>query len=72
MADPVNKATEPVKGWRTLGVAVALGGLGAVQTWLAAGGGGLIPIPYVGPALIGVGFLVAYMRSISDTPVGEK
>lgn len=72
MADPIDAATEPVKGWRTLGAAVGIAALGAVQTVLAAGGGGLIPVPYVGPALIAVGFAIAYLRSITNTPVGVK
>lgn len=63
---------ETVKGWRTLGVAVGIGAIGAVQTWLAAGGGGLIPVPYVGPALIAVGFVMAWLRSQTDTPMGDK
>ena len=60
------------KGWRTLSVAVGIAALGAVQTYLSAGGGGIIPVPYVGPALILVGFGVAFLRSITDTPVGVK
>lgn len=62
----------PLKGWWTLGAGVGLAALGAVQTWLAAGGGGLIPLPYVGPALIAVGFGIAYLRSITDTTIGKS
>lgn len=60
------------KGWRTLGVAVGIAALGAIQTWLQAGGAGAIPIPYIGPVLMAVGFGMAYLRTITDTPVGKK
>lgn len=61
------------KGWRTLGAAVGIAALGALQTYLSTGaGGGLIPLPYVGPVLIAIGFGVAYLRSITDTPAMES
>lgn len=72
MADPINAATEPAKGWRTLSVSIAIAAVGALQTALAAGGGGILPIPYVGPALVAVGFLMAYLRTMTDTPIGTK
>jgi len=62
----------PLKGWWTLGAAIGVAALGAVQVALQAGGGGLIPVPYVGPALIAIGFVMAYLRSITDTPVGKQ
>ena len=65
-------AVRPGKGWWTVGAAVGVAALGAVQTWLAAGGGGLIPVPYVGPLLLAVGFGMAYLRSITTTPMGQK
>lgn len=61
-----------LQGWRTLGAAVGIAALGAVQTYLQSGGGGLIPVPYVGPTLIAVGFAMAYLRSVTSTPVGTK
>lgn len=68
----IDMATMNWKGWRTLGVAVAIGALGAVDSALKAGGVDLIPAPYVGPVLMGVGFIMAYLRSMSDTPMGKK
>ena len=61
-----------LKGWRTLGAAVGIAALGAVQTYLQTGGGGLIPVQYVGPLLMAVGFGVAWLRSITDTAVGQS
>jgi hypothetical protein len=56
-----------LKGWRTVGVAVAIAAVGALQT------GGLVdvlPASYVGPAMMALGFVMAYLRSLSTGPVG--
>jgi hypothetical protein len=72
MADTTTEV-RPFKGWWTLGAAVGVAALGAFQTYITTtGGAGLIPIPYVGPTLIAVGFAMAYLRSITDTKVGAS
>jgi hypothetical protein len=58
-----------LKGWRTVGVAVAIAAVGALQT---SGLADLIPAPYVGPAMMALGFVMAYLRSVTTTPVGAK
>lgn len=63
---------EALKGWKTFGAAIAVGALGAAQTFLQSGGGDLIPPAYVGPVLIGIGVAMAYLRSQTDTPPGQK
>jgi hypothetical protein len=60
---------EMIKGWRTVGVAVAIAAVGALQT---SGLADLIPAPYVGPAMMALGFVMAYLRSVTTTPVGAK
>jgi hypothetical protein len=60
---------EMLKGWRTVGVAVAIAAVGALQT---SGLADLIPAPYVGPAMMALGFVMAYLRSVTNTPVGAK
>ena len=65
----LSKETLTMKGWRTMAVAVAIAALGAVQS---SGLADVIPVPYVGPALMAIGFVVAWLRSITNTPVGVK
>jgi hypothetical protein len=60
---------EMLKGWRTVGVAVAIAAVGALQT---SGLADVIPAPYVGPAMMALGFAMAWLRSITDTNVGVK
>jgi hypothetical protein len=60
---------EMLKGWRTVGVAVAIAAVGALQT---SGLGDVIPAPYVGPAMMALGFAMAWLRSMTDTKVGVK
>jgi hypothetical protein len=55
-----------LKGWKTIAVAVGVGVVGALQT---VGWVDLIPAPYVGPVVLGLGFVMAYLRSQSDTTV---
>jgi hypothetical protein len=58
-----------LKGWRTVAVSVAIAAVGALQT---AGLADIIPGPYVGPAMMALGFAMAWLRGITDTPVGVK
>jgi hypothetical protein len=58
-----------LKGWRTIGVAVAIAAVGALQT---SGLADVIPAPYVGPAMMALGFAMAWLRGITDTTVGTK
>jgi hypothetical protein len=58
-----------LKGWRTVGVAVAIAAVGALQT---SGLADIIPAPYVGPAMMALGFAMAWLRSMTDTKVGVK
>jgi hypothetical protein len=55
-----------LKGWKTVGVAVAIAAVGALQT---SGLTDMIPPTYVGPAMMALGFLMAWLRSQSDTTV---
>jgi len=57
-----------MKGWKTLLVAVGIAALGALQ----AGIGEVIPATWSGIALIGIGAVIAYLRTITDTAVGKK
>ncbi len=63
---------EALKGWRTLGAAVGVAVLGAVQTYLQADGGALIPLAYTGPVLLAIGFGMAWLRSMTTTPPLES
>jgi hypothetical protein len=58
-----------LKGWRTVGVAVAIAAVGALQT---SGLADIIPAPYVGPAMMALGFAMAWLRSMTDTKIGVK
>jgi hypothetical protein len=58
---------EMLKGWRTVGVAVAIAAVGALQT---SGLADVIPAPYVGPAMMALGFAMAWLRSMTDTKIG--
>jgi hypothetical protein len=55
-----------LKGWKTIGVAVAISALGALQ---ASGLTDVIPPVYVGPAMMAIGFVMAWLRTQSDTTV---
>jgi len=57
------------KGWKTFLAAIGIAALGAVQIYFQHGGAGLIPDQYVGPLLIGVGFAMAALRGVTDTPI---
>jgi hypothetical protein len=63
------KDVQMLKGWRTVGVAVAIAAVGALQT---SGLADVIPAPYVGPAMMALGFAMAWLRSMTDTSVGKK
>lgn len=58
-----------MKGWRTVALAVAVGAVGALQT---VGWVDIIPAGYVGPVMMGLGIVMAWLRSQTDTPVGVK
>jgi hypothetical protein len=58
-----------LKGWKTVGVAVAIAAVGALQT---SGLADIIPAPYVGPAMMALGFAMAWLRSMTDTKIGTK
>jgi hypothetical protein len=58
-----------LKGWKTVGVAVAIAAIGALQT---SGLADMIPPAYVGPAMMALGFVMAWLRSQSDTTVFTK
>jgi hypothetical protein len=60
---------EMLKGWRTVGVAVAIAAVGAMQT---SGLADVIPAPYVGPAMMALGFAMAWLRGFTNTPIGTK
>jgi hypothetical protein len=63
------KDVQMLKGWRTVGVAVAIAAVGALQT---SGLADIIPAPYVGPAMMALGFAMAWLRGITNTQVGVK
>jgi hypothetical protein len=56
-----------LQGWKTVGIAVAIAVVGALQT---AGLADVIPEPYVGPVMMAIGFVMAYLRSQTTTPIG--
>jgi hypothetical protein len=60
---------EMLKGWRTVAVAVGVAAVGALQT---VGWADLVPVPYVGPIMMALGFGMAFLRSITTSPVGVK
>lgn len=68
----VPASTRPLKGWWTLLASVGVAGLGAAQIWLQNAGASLIPVTYVGPLVMGIGFGMAWLRSITDTTVGSS
>jgi protein-S-isoprenylcysteine O-methyltransferase Ste14 len=55
-----------LKGWKTIAVAAAIAALGVVQS---VGLSDIIPPAYVGPVMMGIGFVMAWLRSQSDTTV---
>lgn len=61
-----------LRGWRTIGWSAGLAVVGVVEAALRANGTELIPAQYVGPSLIGIGFVTAWLRSRTNTPVGVK
>jgi hypothetical protein len=63
------KDVQMLKGWRTVGIAVAIAAVGALQT---SGLADVIPAPYVGPAMMALGFAMAWLRSMTDTKIGVK
>jgi hypothetical protein len=63
------KDVQMLKGWRTVAVAVGIAAVGALQT---VGWTDLVPVPYVGPIMMALGFGMAFLRSITDTKVGVK
>lgn len=58
-----------LKGWKTRLVALALVVLGAVQ---AVDLTTIVPEPFVGIVISGIGLLMWYLRSITDTPAGQS
>lgn len=58
-----------MQGWRTLLFAALLAIAGVLETfdWVT-----VIPEGWVGPVTIGIGILVAWLRKITTTPIGEK
>ena len=58
-----------LKGWRTVMFAAAVGAVGALQT---VGWADVIPTGYVGPVMMGLGIVMAWLRSQTDTSVGVK
>jgi hypothetical protein len=63
------KDIQMLKGWKTVIVAVGVAAVGALQT---VGWADLVPPAYVGPVMLGLGFVMAYLRSQSTGPIGEK
>ncbi len=57
------------KGWRTLVVSLTLAIVGVLQTadWATIVGPGA-----VGPVMLGIGAVVAVLRTFTDTPIGTK
>jgi prepilin signal peptidase PulO-like enzyme (type II secretory pathway) len=58
-----------LKGWKTVGVSVAIAVAGVLQTtdWATIVGPKL-----VGPTLLFIGVLVAALRAVTNTPLGKK
>jgi len=58
-----------MKGWKTLLFALLLAIAGVLETfdWVS-----IIPDGWVGPVTIGIGFIVAWLRKLTTTPLGKK
>jgi len=60
---------ERLKGWRTVIVAVTLAIVGVLQTadWAT-----IVGPRQVGPVMLGIGIVVAVLRTLTDGPVGRN
>ena len=58
-----------LKGWKTILVAIAIAVVGVLQSadWAT-----VVPERWVGPTMLGIGLLVALLRTLTDTPVGKS
>ncbi|MEJ0012349.1 MAG: hypothetical protein WDM94_06900 [Bauldia sp.] len=65
----IAKLWAAAKGWRTLVVSLTLAIVGVLQTadWATIVGPGA-----VGPVMLGIGAVVAVLRTFTDTPIGTK
>lgn len=57
------------KGWKTMGVSVAIAVAGVLQTtdWTT-----VVEPDQVGPTLLVIGIVVAALRVVTNTPLGRK
>lgn len=58
-----------LKGWKTLGFAAFVSIVGFLETvnWVD-----VVPPEHQGPAMIGIGIVMAVLRVVTTTPVGGK
>jgi len=58
-----------LKGWKTVGVSVAIAVAGVLQStdWAT-----IVGPKQVGPTLLFIGVLVAALRAVTNTPLGKK
>ncbi len=68
MLESTKNAVGALKGWKTLIASLAIAGAGVLQSadWAT-----IVPAGTVGPVMIGIGVLVATLRTLTDTPVGR-
>lgn len=62
-------AVRLLKGWKTVGVSVAIAVAGVLQTtdWAT-----IVRPDQVGPTLLVIGVVVAALRAVTTTPLGKK
>lgn len=58
-----------LKGWRTLILNTAVAAIGVAQTF---GWATVIPAPWVGPVMLGLGVVGNILRTLTTGPVGTK
>ncbi|HZP20100.1 MAG TPA: hypothetical protein VFB16_07795 [Bauldia sp.] len=64
-----SRGAAPLKGWRTLLLALGLSTVGVLQSadWAT-----IVPPQSVGPVMLGVGVAVGVLRALTTTPIGQK
>ena len=68
----MNRITETwnaAKGWKTLAASLAIAVAGVLQ---AADWTTIVPPDKVGPVMVGIGVVMAVLRTLTDGPVGKQ
>ncbi len=69
MLGSTRNAIGALKGWKTLLASFAIAGVGVLQSadWAT-----IVPAGAVGPVMVGIGVVVAALRTLTNTPVGRS